>query len=126
MRDENLPVAMFARADSDRWNPDRVGDSPGRVRRDNFQHDRKGARCFNRARILQQALRLHRAASFHFITALLAHALGQHADMRHEWNPCPDDCRDLRRMAGAAFELHRLGARVHQTPRIRDRCLGVS
>ncbi len=60
VRDENLPVAMLARADPDRWNPDRVGDSPGRVRRDNFEHDRKGARCFNRARILQQALRLRR------------------------------------------------------------------
>ena len=40
--------------------------------------------------------------------------------MRHQWDILPDDRLDLRHMARAAFQLHRLGARFDQASGIRD------
>ena len=63
------------------------------------------------------------AAPFHLVAALLAHALRQHPDVRHQRNSCPHDRLDLRDVTGAAFQFHRLRAGLDQAPRVRDRLL---
>ena len=49
------------------------------------------------------------------IAAFLAHTLGQHADVRHKRDACFGNRFDLRDMARAAFELHRLRAGINES-----------
>src|SRR5262249_35909930 len=93
--DENLAVAMLARADSDCGDVDCIGDQSGDIGQDNLKHHGKCSGVFHRTGVGQQCFDLRWRAAFDSITALLAHALRQHANMRHKGYPDLCDRLDL-------------------------------
>ena len=84
VRDQNLSVAMLARADPDRRDADRISDLLGDIGENNLEHHGKCPGFFHRTGVRQQCFDLRLRAAFDSVAALLAHTLRQHADVRHE------------------------------------------
>ena len=59
-------------------------------------------------------------ATFHFVTAFLAHALRQHPNVPHERNPGRDDRLNLWNVTDTALEFHCL------RPRFREQARGLN
>src|SRR5689334_1120674 len=98
MCDQNLSVAMLARTDPDRRDPNRISDLLRYLSQDNLEHHRKCSGLFHSVSVRQQCLDLRLRAALDSVAALLAHALRQHTDMRHERYSCLRDRLDLGNM----------------------------
>ena len=115
---------MLAGTDSNGWDRDGICDLLRDVGEHNLQHHGKCAGFFDGSRVGEQSFGLQLRAPLDSIATFLAHTLGKHADVRHERNAFLCDRFDLRDMTRAAFELHRLRARVDKLFRRRDRLFG--
>src|SRR6266545_5792094 len=126
VRDQNLSVAMLARADPDRRDTDRISDLLSDIGQDNLQHHGKCSGVFYRMCVRQQCFDLRLRAALDPVAALLAHALRQHADVGHKGYSRLRDRHDLRNMTHTTFELHRLRAGVDKfSGSLRSLCRSV-
>src|SRR6476469_10535361 len=112
VRDQNLSVAMLARADPDRRDANRISDLLSDIGQDNLEHHGKCPCVFHRTSVRQQCFDLRLRAALDSVAALLAHTLRQHADVRHKRYSHLCDRPNLRNMTHTTFELHRLRAGI--------------
>src|SRR5437588_3630196 len=105
VRDQNLAVAMVARANADRGNLQRARDLAGRFRTHDFGHDCECARFLHCQAIAHERFGFGLRAAFDFVAAFFTHTLRQHSDVAYERNPFRYDRLDLRDVTDAALEL---------------------
>src|SRR4029077_15161907 len=112
VRDQNLSVAVLARADPDRRDADCIGDLLSDIGQDNLEHHGKCSDVFHRTSVRQQCFDCRWRAALDSVAALRAHTLRQHADVPHKRYSRARDRLDLSNMTHTTFELHRLRASI--------------
>src|SRR2546430_4367605 len=84
VNDENLPIAVRAGADADRWDAQFARNLRRQLARHSFQHNRKSPGRFHRARVANQLLGGVRCFSLHAVPAQGVHRLRRQANVPHD------------------------------------------
>ena len=105
VEDENLAVALRARADADGGNGERGGDEPACLARNTFQHDGDGAGGFQSLRVGDKVVDGGGGFALHAIADAM-YRLRREADVADHGNLGLGEGGDQSGAVAAAFDLH--------------------
>ena len=110
VENENLSIAIGARADADGRDAELLGNPSGKFARHRFQHDRKCACGLDGSRVALELARSVSGFALNVESAECVYGLRRQADMAHHRYLGFHQARDQFNPAFAAFDFYRLGS----------------
>src|SRR5665213_4192729 len=123
LQNQNLTVAIRARADADLRNPQRSGNALRKRRGNALENHRKRAATLQRLSLTQDVLSALAAAALHPEAAVRMKRLRLQAKMPHDGNAALHEPLNCVFVSVDAFEFHGVRARAHQNVSRIERCL---